>query len=626
MKLIRYCVTNFRSVKESGWIECDDVTTLVGINESGKSNLLLALWKLNPARDGNIDILHDMPVSKLSTYRQTPEKIKFISAEFEIDKESSDQIFAITKCKFEEQSKVLVSRYYDGNYKFEFPDGYPKMFDESVLIDSEQDPEAQKQEKKDLFDEKKLCDAIKNELPKFVYYSNYGNLSSKIYLPNVIKWLNGKTVQGIEVNEDQVRTLRVLFDFVDLNPEEILELGKDPKELAMKRSGNNSTPPSQKEIDTAEKSKEERSILLQSASVKLTKQFKEWWKQGEYKFRFEADGDYFRIWVSDNIRPDEVGLELRSTGLQWFLSFYLIFLVESQEQHKDAILLLDEAGLTLHPLAQKDLAHFFEGLSEKNQIINTTHSPFIIDTSNIDRCRVVYIDQDGYTVASSDLRQGADALNAKSIYAVHAAMGLSVSDILLQGCQPVIVEGPSDQYYFNAIKSFLIREKKIAPKRELVFVPSGGVKGVSGVVSILGGKTEELPYVILDSDRSGSDAKKKLLSGLYKSQNERVLEVKDFLNMENSEVEDLFPYGLQEKGIDRLFRNCDEEFEDQYLNKQPIVPQIEEFAKKSNVELEKGWKVELAKAVKQRLKNKTADKIEEEYVCKWEQIFEKLNG
>ena len=625
MKLIRYCVTNFRSVKESGWIECDDVTTLVGINESGKSNLLLALWKLNPARDGNIDILHDMPVSKLSTYRQTPEKIKFISAEFEIDKESSDQIFATTKYKFEEQSKVLVSRYYDGNYKFEFPGGYPKMFDESALIDSEEDPEAQKQEKEDLFDEKKLYDAIKNELPKFVYYSNYGNLSSKIYLPNVIKWLNGKAVQGIEVNEDQVRTLRVLFDFVDLNPEEILELGKDPKELAMKRSGNNSTPPSQKEIDTAEKSKEERSILLQSASVKLTKQFKEWWKQGEYKFRFEADGDYFRIWVSDNIRPDEVGLELRSTGLQWFLSFYLIFLVESQEQHKDAILLLDEAGLTLHPLAQKDLAHFFEGLSEKNQIINTTHSPFIIDASNIDRCRVVYIDQDGYTVASSDLRQGADTLNAKSIYAVHAAMGLSVSDILLQGCQPVIVEGPSDQYYFNAIKSFLIREKKIAPKRELVFVPSGGVKGVSGVVSILGGKTEELPYVILDSDRSGLDAKKKLLSGLYKSQNERVLEVKDFLNMENSEVEDLLPYGLQEKGIDRLFRNCDEEFEDQYLNKQPIVPQIEEFAKKSNVELEKGWKVELAKAVKQRLKNKTAGKIEEEYVRKWEQIFEKLN-
>ena len=65
----------------------------------------------------------------------------------------------------------------------------------------------------------------------------------------------------------------------------------------------------------------------------------------------------------------------------------------------------------------------------------------IIDTSNIDRCRVVYVDKGGFTVCSSDLRQGADTLNEKSIYAVHAAMGLSVSDILLQGCQPIIVEG-----------------------------------------------------------------------------------------------------------------------------------------------------------------------------------------
>lgn len=81
MKLVRYCVMNFRSVKNSGWIDCDDVTTLVGVNESGKSNLLLALWKLNPARGGEIDILHDMPVSELSTLRNRKNEVKFISAE-----------------------------------------------------------------------------------------------------------------------------------------------------------------------------------------------------------------------------------------------------------------------------------------------------------------------------------------------------------------------------------------------------------------------------------------------------------------------------------------------------------------------------------------------------------------
>ena len=232
------------------------------------------------------------------------------------------------------------------------------------------------------------------------------------YVLFVLKWIKGEKIQGIDTNDEQVRTLKVLFDFVNLNPQEIMELGKDPKVIAMQRN-RNAMEASPEEIRKAEKDKEQRSILLQSAGTYLTKEFKNWWKQGEYRFRFEADGDYFRIWVSDEKRPEEVPLELRSTGLQWFLSFYLIFLMESQKENKNAILLLDEAGLTLHPLAQRDLVAFFENLSQNNQIINTTHSPFIIDSANIDLCRVVYVDSNGHTVVSSDLRQGADKLNEK---------------------------------------------------------------------------------------------------------------------------------------------------------------------------------------------------------------------
>lgn len=609
MKLTKYRVTNFRSVKDSGWIECDNVTTLVGVNESGKSNLLLALWKLNPAREGKIDILHDMPVSELSTLRDKEDEVVFVSAEFEIDKESASKISELASCKCETGTKVIVSRYYSGDYLVEFPGGVP----EDIARAEDEEEETLKSVK----------DIVLQEMPKFVYYSNYGNLSSKIYLPNVIKWLNNQTVQGIDVNEEQVRTLRVLFEFVKLDPKEIHELGKDPKMVAIERARNTTATPTTKEIEAAENDKEKRSILLQSASGSLTKQFKEWWKQGEYKFRFEADGDYFRIWVSDNIRTDEVGLELRSTGLQWFLSFYLIFLVESQENHKDAVLLLDEAGLTLHPLAQKDLAKFFDGLSEKNQIINTTHSPFIVDTSNIDRCRVVYVDKDGFTVCASDLRKGDDALNEKSIYAVHAAMGLSVSDVLLQGCQPVIVEGPSDQHYFNAIKSMLIHEKAIAPKQEIVFIPSGGVKGI---VSILGGKNEKLPFVILDSDSSGEGAKKKLESGLYAGCKERILEVGKFVDIACAEVEDLFPFELQKRSVNRLFRDVEEEyFEDSYTEGEAIVPQLEEFAFEHDILLEKGWKVDISKSVKQIMTGKKVSDIDGSYIDIWKKIFKELN-
>jgi len=82
MKLKKFNVTNFRSIMDSGWIETDDVTTLVGINEAGKSNIILALWKLNPAREGAIDLLHDMPNKEYANWRNKKSEIPFISAFF----------------------------------------------------------------------------------------------------------------------------------------------------------------------------------------------------------------------------------------------------------------------------------------------------------------------------------------------------------------------------------------------------------------------------------------------------------------------------------------------------------------------------------------------------------------
>jgi AAA15 family ATPase/GTPase len=71
LQLKKFKVTNFRSVIDSGWIDCDDVTTLVGVNEAGKSNIILALWKLKPAiNEGEsiIDPQHDMPNSHYASF------------------------------------------------------------------------------------------------------------------------------------------------------------------------------------------------------------------------------------------------------------------------------------------------------------------------------------------------------------------------------------------------------------------------------------------------------------------------------------------------------------------------------------------------------------------------------
>lgn len=171
---------------------------------------------------------------------------------------------------------------------------------------------------------------------------------------------------------------------------------------------------------------------------------------------------------------------------------------------------------------------------------------------------------------------------------------------------------------------YLIRNQKFAPSTELVFIPSGGVRGVPGVVSIVSGKNEVLPLVVLDSDQSGRDAKKKLLSGLYKDSPERVIEIADFSDVPNCEFEDLIPTILMRRQLDRLFRDVeDEDILDNLTGEQPVISQIEQFAKRNEIELNKGWKVDLSRNVKQQiLKAKT---VPEEFVEKWIQLFKRFD-
>jgi recombinational DNA repair ATPase RecF len=58
MKLESFRVRNFRSVFDSGVITTEKLTAILGRNESGKTNLLLALKSLNPAE--GFDKLNDI--------------------------------------------------------------------------------------------------------------------------------------------------------------------------------------------------------------------------------------------------------------------------------------------------------------------------------------------------------------------------------------------------------------------------------------------------------------------------------------------------------------------------------------------------------------------------------------
>lgn len=692
MKLVRFGVFGFRSVQDSGVIDTDDVTALVGTNESGKTNLLLPLWKLNPAKEGAISPTADYPRKHYTPMRAMKPKPVFVRAVF-ADEELAGKLAALTGLPAEQLREVQVTKDFDNEIRISFPhaharrsiprnqlitlvqmaheelkslealkseaewkdrllgavvdlvpagaDGHVPVEDvermvsamdelapdeppkTSVLVPratrlredlAAVDEELSRPEPEEVDG---VVGLVLERLPSFVYYSNYGNLDSEIYLPQVIENLRRQDLGTKE--SAKARTLRVLFQFVGLSPKEILELGRDFKDPS-----NPSRKPTDQEIAEITEKKKQRSILLQSASAQLTEKFRKWWKQGDYRFRFEADGDHFRIWVSDDRRPEEVELENRSTGLQWFLSFYLVFLVESEGDHAGAILLLDEPGMSLHPLAQKDLSVFFDGLAVTNQLLYTTHSPFLVDADRLERARKVYVSEDGTTKATADLRAGDGGESQKGAsYAVLAALGLTVADSLLIGCTPVIVEGLSDQHYLGAMKNLLIASGRFKPSRELIFPPAGGAKTVKAVVSVLGARDEEMPIALFDSDEIGRKLSKDLRTSLYQAVPGRVLDVATFAaNLEGAEVEDLLPADLIVQQVDRWQRGPEEVFADFYRPGKPIVPQIEAWAKKHNIVLASpGWKVDLAKRVKQILLQRGAEAVDGATLDQWALLF-----
>ncbi|RZL36248.1 MAG: hypothetical protein EOP35_11385 [Rubrivivax sp.] len=125
MKLIKYRVTNFRSVKDSGEIEAGDVAALIGVNESGKTNLLLPLWKLNPAREGEIQPTSDYPKTMFADIRANPGAYRFISADFDATS-LRDKLVALTKLDPSQLEMVTVSRNFDEEYEIAFPQYVPK--------------------------------------------------------------------------------------------------------------------------------------------------------------------------------------------------------------------------------------------------------------------------------------------------------------------------------------------------------------------------------------------------------------------------------------------------------------------------------------------------------------------
>lgn len=669
MRLEAFRMQNYKRIADTGWVFCRDLTAFVGKNEAGKSAIFRGLSKLNPSDGQKYDGLKEFPRRRYTDeFRLKDWPVS--TGRFSFDKEEQDQLVEI--CPYlEEVKEVEVTRLYSWelriNFKSEFKSTPPNSTEQKEIIDQiiektqnltapEGKGDALGQIKQAIITEleqvrkqipangtiaakgpmdqalraivtkanedwqKKLFDPIvsplrkmiedysvyedtkeaenwvRQHLPKFIYFDKYDVIDSAIYIPGFI--------QQVANNQSgpRVRISHCLFKHVNLDLNKFASMGRHQ--------------PNQGENEEIRRQIDERAILASSASSSMTKKFGDWWDQHRHQFRYQFDGDYFRIWVSDEQDPSEVELDQRSAGMQYFFSFFLIFLVEAEGAHANSILLLDEPALHLHGTAQAKAVKFLEKLSKNNQTLYSTHSPFMVDADHLENVRVVYEGEDGTTKVSEDVWPN----DSDTLFPLQAALGYQLAQSLFISKRQLIVEGLTDLWLIKAFDQGSAKKSKTRMRSDVIVIPSAGISHLLPLASMLIGHDIEI-VALLDGDeparREGEKLKKKLLS------DHKILFIGDFTNNKNAEIEDIFTEEEYLSAVHEAYPEIDITFNPSEKSISGINNKIQALFKRKDLGKFEKWKPDAI--LRDRIGN-SPDSISPQAYNIMTRIFEEVNN
>jgi len=261
-----------------------------------------------------------------------------------------------------------------------------------------------------------------------------------------------------------------------------------------------------------------------------------------------------------------------------------VFLVEAQAGHKNAILLLDEPGLHMHGTAQEKIIEFFAKLSRDNQLLYSTHSPFMIDGAHLERARAVYEDADGTTRVSEDVWPR----DRDTLFPLQAALGYQIAQSLFVAKRQVIIEGISDYWLLHALDIALATRGIPGLRQEITLVPSGGVTRLFPLASMLIGNNVEVA-ALLDGDEPGRREGKKLVEKLLAGQDRKCLFIGDFLSYGGAEIEDIFAEKEYLSAVSEAFGGVAFTFNDAEKAIVGVVNKVEAFFKRNDLHFVK-WK------------------------------------
>lgn len=518
MKLTQVIIENFRSIKDAKLDFKTPFKILVGKNESGKSNILKALSLLDPE---NLPTKEDLREGVNNFDKDVSAEITF---EFELNKADVNEVYEQIKSLF------LVAE---------------KDIDQINIALIDETPytvyELCQKYNKGLF----IADVIKLE-NRYTYWLLKDNWSINIKLKRVNensdpiyatikqKYKDYKIVDASILSEEEMAA------FTDCSAEQIHDLIGDkicefmarnhPQVINWKYDERNLLPDSinidtfiadpnsftplktmfeladihdiKEAITTYKDANNYHKFnnFLEKIAEKTSKHFREVWK--EYKnieFTLNLNGSTIVTGIKET---NTYSFKQRSDGFKRFVTFLLmVSATYKTENLKNAILLIDEPDVSLHPSGIRYLRDELIKISKHNIICASTHSIFLIDNSNLNRHYIIKKENEITTIEEVNEE---NLINEEVVY---NALGFSFYETLRK--ENLVFEGWRDKELFRKAL-----EKGGTETKELKEYFKGfglchinGVKEAKGIAPLLELSARNF-VIISDNDKTAIERKK----------------------------------------------------------------------------------------------------------------------
>ena len=305
-----------------------------------------------------------------------------------------------------------------------------------------------------------LCEFLHGLIPEFLYFNEYSLIPGRVSIDDMIE-----KQKGARAIRDEDKAVLALINLAEIDLEALSNADYEFTNLHLKRSSKNLI---------------ESLLSLWTQNENIEFEFGNHPANSKHTPPFNT-GNILHLSIKNLETGYSLPLEEQSHGMRWYLSFQAYF-SQFQQEEKNVVLLLDEPGLHLHGQAQQDfLKSITQRFAKYHQIIYTTHSPFMIDPTNLQRVFTVEKDNKNGTNICSDVL----SKDPKTLFPLQGALGYDVVQSMFIGPNCLIVEGTSDYVYLEQMILILDELNRTVLKRDIAISPAGGASIIAFYATLL---------------------------------------------------------------------------------------------------------------------------------------------